>query len=102
MKNIIIFLFAGIGFTLNAQLKQKLADQHYERFEYSKCVMMLDELAEKCLKGKKSCEWGNVRKAAYTHYNLFEMKESLQYFEALEKQNSLTEDDRVAFIKALR
>jgi len=102
MKNIIIFLFTGIGFTLNAQLKQKLADQHYERFEYSKCVMMFDELAEKCLKGKKSCEWGNVRKAAYTHYNLFEMKESLQYFEALEKQNSLTEDDRVAFIKALR
>lgn len=102
MKYFIIFLFAGIGFTLNAQLKQKLADQHYERFEYSKCVMMFDELAEKCLKGKKSCEWENVRKAAYAHYNLFEMKESLQYFEAMEKESSLTEDDRVAFIKALR
>ena len=102
MKYFIIFLFAGIGFTLNAQLKQKLADQHYERFEYSQCVMMFDELAENCLKGKKSCLWENVRKAAYTHYNLFEMKESLRYFEAMEKESSLTEDDRVAFIKALR
>ncbi len=102
MKHFIIVLFTLIGYTLNAQLKQKLADQHYERFEYSKCVMMFDELAEKCLKSKKTCEWENVRKAAYTHYNLFEMKESLRYFEAMEKQNSLTEEDRMAFIKALR
>lgn len=102
MKYLIIFLFAGLGFSLNAQLKQKLADQHYERFEYSKCVMMFDELAEKCLKNKKSCVWDNVRKAAYTHYNLFEMSASLKYFEAMEKQADLTEDDRVAFIKALR
>ncbi|MEJ6617551.1 MAG: OmpA family protein [Crocinitomicaceae bacterium] len=102
MKYIIIFLFAGIGFTLNAQLKQKLADQHYDRFEYSKCVMMFDELAEKCLKNKKSCNWDNVRKAAYTHYNLFEMQASLKYFGAMEKQNSATEVDRIAFIKALR
>jgi len=102
MKYTLFFLFTVIGFTLNAQLKQKLADQHYERFEYSQCVMMFDELAENCLKGKKSCLWENVRKAAYTHYNLFEMKESLRYFEAMEKESSLTEDDRVAFIKALR
>lgn len=102
MKYFIIFLFAGIGFTLNAQLKQKLADQHYDRFEYSKCVMMFDELAEKCLKNKKSCNWDNVRKAAYTHYNLFEMQASLKYFGAMEKQNSATEVDRIAFIKALR
>jgi outer membrane protein OmpA-like peptidoglycan-associated protein len=102
MKYFIILLFNVLGFTLNAQLKQKLADQHYERFEYSKCVMMFDELAEKCLKGKKTCNWDNVRKAAYTHYNLFEMQASLKYFEAKEKQNSLTEDDRITFIKALR
>jgi len=102
MKYFIILLFSGLGFALTAQLKQKIADQHYDRFEYSKCVMMFDELANKCLKGKKACVWDNVRKAAYSHYNLFEMKASLKYFDAMEKESSLTEEDRVAFIKALR
>lgn len=102
MKYFLILLFAGIGFALNAQLKQKIADQHYERFEYSSCVLMYDELASKCLNGKKACDWENVRKAAYTHFNLFQMESSLRYFEALNNKNDLTEADRVAYIKALR
>lgn len=102
MKYSLLLAFSFIGLLASAQLKQKIADEHYKNFEYSKCVLMFDELAKKCTNDKKSCDWENVRKAAFCHYNLFEMEKANHYFSILQKQNALTETDRVTYIKSLR
>ncbi len=102
MKTTLPILFILIGLTANAQLKQKLADTHFSNFEYSKCVEMYDELAKKCTSGKKECLPENVRKAGVSHYNLFEMDKAIAHFKWLEKNNQLTESDRIFYIKALR
>lgn len=102
MKYSLFLIFTFVGFLASAQLKQKVADEHYKNLEYSKCVLMFDELAKKCTNDKKSCDWENIRKAAYCHYNLFEMQQANTHFSTLQKQNALTEEDRVTYAKSLR
>lgn len=86
----------------NCQIKQKMADQYYARMEYSKCVDMYAELSSKCLDDKKKSNWENVRKAAISNFQLYNMSKSAFYFAKMQSKNLLTEQDRVYFIQALR
>lgn len=97
---VLLFLFSNtVAF---GQLKQKLADQHYQLMEYAQCVDMFDELADKFLKNEKKGNIENVRKAAISHYKLFQMGSACNYFEQLRLKNKLNESDRELYIAALR
>lgn len=101
MKQIAFFLFFFLAFNSFGQLKQKMADNYFAFKEYAKCVAMYDELAAKCLEGKKSADCDNVRKAAETHFYLYEMDEAIGYYKYMQDKNTLTETDRVNYIHAL-
>lgn len=91
-----------VQFNTFGQLKQKTADRFFANKEYSKCVKMYDELVAKCDKKPKKCNEQNTRKAAHAHFFIFEMKKATIYFNRLKKSNTLTEEDQVYFIEALR
>lgn len=90
--------------SLSAQLKAKVANEHFVRMEYAKCVKMYDELAGKFLKSKTKPDkdWEYVRRAAISHYHLFEMPQSNIYYMHLKKANKLNEKDREKYIQSLR
>lgn len=102
MRLSLLFAVILISWNSSAQLKQKTADQLYANLEYSKCVRMYDELANKCIKNPDKGNWENLRKSALTHYHLFEMEEAIKRYEQLDGKNMLTEEDRVHYIHALR
>ena len=104
MKFLLLFFLFISAFQLSAQLKAKMAQEHFDRMEYAQCIEMYDELALKFLKSKTKTDanWEYVRKAAFCHFQLFEMKESNVYFEALKSANKLNEKDRELFIQSLR
>ncbi len=103
MKHLVLVLSTFlIVFSSAAQLKQKLADQHFELLEYAQCVEMYEELAADKYKAKKKSDWENVRRAAICQYKLYNMPQAIYHFEKLHDANSLTEEDRKMFIKALR
>lgn len=97
---LISFLFAlnGIG-----QVKAKIADDHFDHMEYALCVEMYDELAMKFLqqKDKTEANWNYVRRAAISHYYLFEMNAAEVYFKRLKEANKLTENDREFYVRSL-
>lgn len=90
-----------INLTVFSQLKQKMADQHFERMEYSKCVEMYNELADKTMSGKAN-NIENIRKAAISNYKLFKMKKAIHYFSVLTKKEQIDEKDNEYYIQALR
>ena len=98
---ITLLLFPTLIF---AQLKAKIADDHYSRMEYAECAEMYNELADKFLKEETKIEtdWEYVRRAAISNYKLFEMKKASGYFDQLKSSNKLTEADRTLFIQATR
>ncbi len=102
MKYPVLLFIVSLSLSVSAQLKQKMADEHFAMMEYAKCVDMYDELAKKCLSGHKKGNWDNVRKAAVSHFYLFDMKQSAEYYQSLHHKNQLTEEDRVKYIHALR
>lgn len=102
MRLIITFLFLLGSSAVFGQLKQKAADGFFDDMEYSRCVQMYDELADKAIEGSKKGNWENVHRAAASHYHLFEMDKAVVYYEALASKNKLNEDDRVKYIQALR
>lgn len=102
MKKFLFFLFLISTSLVQAQLKAKIANDHYLRMEYAQCVEMYNELANKTLKSKDKKNWEFVRRAAVCNYQLFKMGPSIAYFQQLKTQNQLTEADREFFIKALR
>lgn len=102
MRKLVIILFVIQSFTALSQLKQNVADGHFDRMEYYKCVRMYDELAAKAIKGSKKGSWDNVRKAAESHFHLFQMDEAVNYYKTLHSKNELNENDRVLYIQALR
>ena len=77
---ITLLLFPTLIF---AQLKAKIADDHYSRMEYAECAEMYNELADKFLKEETKIEtdWEYVRRAAISNYKLFEMKKASGYFD---------------------
>lgn len=101
MKNLTLVLLL-VSFSSFGQLKQKIADQHYARLEYSKCVEMYNELAEKVFKGKSKSDWKNVERAAISNYQIFNMSKAIMYFEKLHGANKLTEKQREMYVEALR
>lgn len=102
MRKLAIVLFMMNAFAGLSQLKQNVADGHFSKMEYYKCVRMYDELAAKAIKGSKKGSWDNVRKAAESHYHLFQMDEAANYYQRLHVKNELTEQDNVYYIQALR
>lgn len=104
MKHLLTILTVSLLFNSFGQLKAKMANEHFERMEYSLCVEMYDELANKLLKEKtgNDVEWDYVRRSAICHYNLFEMRKSTEMFDHLKSANRLTEKDRETYIQALR
>lgn len=102
MKQIALVFFILLLNTSFGQLKQKMADNFFAYKEYAKCVEMYDELARKCLEDKKNANCDNVRKAAESHFFLFQMKEAIGYYKYLQDKNQLTEADRLKYISALR
>ncbi len=72
--------------------------------EYAQCVEMYDELANKFLKAKSKpdAEWEYVRRAAESHFYLFEMAKSANFYTKLLQANRITERDREFLIQALR
>lgn len=102
MKNLLIAFTILHAFYGISQLKQNVADAHFERMEYYKCVEMYDELAAKTIKGAKKSSWDNVRKAAESHFHLFQMDEAVDYYQRLHAKNEINEKDREFYIQALR
>lgn len=81
-----------------------MADDHYTHMEYALCVNMYDELAQKSIKNKvvDGAQLEYVRRAAMTHFHLFQMKDAVGYFSYLKNNNRLTEKDREVYIQTLR
>jgi len=102
-----ILLIFSVSFQTFSQLKQKMADDFFNRLEYYKCVEIYEEMADKIVKGSEKKELStfdiqNIRRAAITNYKLVRMEKSILYFSYLEKQNMLDEHDREYYIQALR
>lgn len=93
-----------MGSALKAQLKAKIANDHFNRMEYAQCVEMYNELADKTLRSKEKNEekWEFVRRAGICNYQLFKMDQSIGYFGQLKQHNQLKEADREFYIKGLR
>ncbi len=86
-----------------AQLKAKIADEHFQKMEYALCVEMYNEMASKTIKtgSAKDTDWEYVRRAAISNFLLFKMPETITYFSKLKEKNRLTEQDRELYIRAL-
>lgn len=104
MKQILILISITFSLSAFSQLKSKIAADYFGRKEYSLCVKMYDELAQKSMNKKSTLDldWENVRRAAICHFQLFEMNESEKYFVSLKSSNRLSEEDRELYIQTLR
>lgn len=102
LLNALSVFFICLTFSSIGQVKQKTADKLFARMQYSQCVEMYDELTKKCIKGKKSCDYENVRKAGVSHYQLFQMDGAIKHFKHLKSVNQLKEKDTEYYIQALR
>ena len=100
--SLIIVLFLGMQFS-QAQLKAKLAEDHFENLAYFDAAPIYQELADKFLakkKGKKEY----VRRAAISLGKIFDFKKSNYYFDQLMKAdfNALSEKDYHMYVNQLR
>jgi len=107
MNKITIFLVLFLSFNTFSQLKQKMADDFFNRLEYYKCVEIYEEMANKVIRTseKKTTETSdiqNIRRAAIANYKLIRMEKATYYFAYLGQQNMLDEQDREYYIQALR
>lgn len=100
----LLLLLTVLLFQLNcfAQIKQRKADEHYQRLEYFYCAPIYNELAKKTIQGKGKVDWENVRKAAYSTKQLFQYNRARFYYSKLHETNRLTESDYVEYIDLLR
>ncbi|MDG1333385.1 MAG: OmpA family protein [Crocinitomicaceae bacterium] len=102
MKQFILSIFILSSVATFGQIKQKIANKHFARLEYAKCIEMYAELSQDCFESKKKSDWENVRKAAISSYHLFNMKDAAKYYQQLHAKNMLDEMDREYYIEALR
>ncbi|MES2799896.1 MAG: OmpA family protein [Bacteroidota bacterium] len=104
MKSLILIALLAVPLFSSAQLKAKMADDHFKKMEYARCEKMYEELAAKHLKSKdkedKGWEW--VSRAGYCNLQLFEMQEAIGYYQLLKENTTLKEDVCINLIKALR
>ncbi len=105
MKRIIIlFTFLVIGIQVSqAQLKAKLANDHFENLAYFDAAPIYQELADKFIVKKKG-EKEYIRRAAISLGKIFEFEKSNYYFGQLMKSDfkSLTETDYHMYVNQLR
>src|SRR5690554_71567 len=103
MMKKIIFLIPTliICFGLNAQLKQKNADDYYNLEQYYKAAPIYEELSNKSIK-KNQANWENIRRTAQTFQYINKQTKSADYYAILNKNEQLTEQDYIDYIQVLR
>lgn len=99
---LLLLVFFGVN-NLNAQLKAKLADDHFENMAYYDCAPMYAELADKFIAQKKGTK-EYVHRAAIAHGKIFNFKKSNYYFDQLITIDfkAMTEEDYLMYINQLR
>lgn len=103
MRILITLCAVLISFCSFSQLKQKLADNHYENMAYYDAAPIYGELADKFLSKKKG-DKESVKRAAYSYGKIFEFKKSNKYYKALLKLDikALNEQGYMEYVNQLR
>lgn len=102
MKQLFLIFITCISFSAFSQLKQKMADRLYNQLAYYECVEMYNELANKVIKEHDAQHLDLVRRAAVSNFKLFRMEKALRYFDYLNQQTTLIEQDHEYYIQAYR
>ena len=104
MKNLVILLAFFCSLAVHAQLKARIANDHYVRMEYALAAPIYSELSAKFQKQKKtiSANYEFVRRAAFTHLKVFNVTEATKQYKVLKDANQLSEIDRENYLQALR
>lgn len=101
---ILLFLSAVLlSFGSYSQLKQKLADDHFENMAYYDAAPIYGELADKFISKKKGNK-ESVKRAAYSYGKIFEFKTSNKYYNSLLKLDfkALNEKEYMEYVNQLR
>jgi len=103
MRILLIFSAVFISFCSYSQLKQKLADDHYEKMAYYDAAPIYGELADKFLSKKKGSK-ESVKRAAYSYGKIFEFKTSNRFYNSLLKLDikALNEKEYMEYVNQLR
>jgi len=99
----IIFLIPTLIFCfgLNAQLKQKSADDYFKLEQYYKAAPIYEELSNKSIK-KNQANSENIRRTAQAYSFINKQNKSADFYALLNQQNELTEQDYLDYIQVLR
>jgi outer membrane protein OmpA-like peptidoglycan-associated protein len=100
-----LFLFAVLcSLVGHAQLKARIANDHFSRLEYALAAPIYSELSQKFLKQKKKdpAHYEYTRRAAFSHLKTFAVSEASRNYQVLRNANQLNENDRENYIQALR
>ena len=103
MRFLVSILLLVLSTTSFAQLKVKLAEDHFNNMAYYDAAPIYGELADKYISKKKgSVDY--LYKAAIAYGKIFEFEKSNIYYEAFFKENpkALKEEDLQAYINQLR
>jgi outer membrane protein OmpA-like peptidoglycan-associated protein/tetratricopeptide (TPR) repeat protein len=101
---ILILIFAVLfSFCSLSQLKENLADNHFENRAYYDAAPIYGELADKFLSKKKG-DKESVKRAAYSYGKIFEFKTSNKYYKSLLKLDikALNEEEYMEYVNQLR
>lgn len=103
MRILLFFSAVIISFSSFSQLKQKLADDHYENMAYFDAAPIYGELADKFISKKKGTK-ESVKRAAVSYGKIFDFKESNRYYKALLKLDikALNEEEYMGYVNQLR
>ncbi|MEX2485774.1 MAG: OmpA family protein [Brumimicrobium sp.] len=103
MRYTLLFILFVTCFQLNAQLKQKLADTHYDNLAYYDAAPIYAELADKFLEKKKGSK-ENIKRAAISYGKIFDFKKSNKYYRSLLKLDfeALDENEYMEYVNQLR
>jgi tetratricopeptide (TPR) repeat protein len=101
---ILILIFAVLfSFCSLSQLKENIADNHFENRAYYDAAPIYGELADKFLSKKKG-DKESVKRAAYSYGKIFEFKTSNKYYKSLLKLDikALNEEEYMEYVNQLR
>lgn len=102
MKRIaLLIIFAVLTGTVEAQIKQKMADGLFEDRSYFEAAPIYNELSLKILTKNKG-DWNNLRKAALSYQRIFNYEKAAFFYEKLSQKGMLDEQDYLNYIMALR
>jgi outer membrane protein OmpA-like peptidoglycan-associated protein len=97
------FFIACIPFSAKSQLKQKLADDHWDNLAYFSAAPIYADLAKDYTTKKKGSQ-ENVKRAAIAHGKIFNFETSNGFFEQFIKLDAkgLTADEYMMYVNQLR